>query len=207
MLNALTAGLLIGLSAAALAGGAALLVLETAALRGWLVALAAGAGIASGDAAWSAVVAAAGSPLGRLLAPGAVVLQWTGVVVVLALWVLAVRALLRIDAVSGPPDAGLPTSPRRAYLECAAFTAADTVTVLFFLSVIVGAAPSYRGLEATVFVGGAFLASLSWQWGAAAIGRRRRRGVSVRTRRIVHLIDIVLLTVFMAYIGLAMYQT
>ena len=69
--------------------------METAVARGPGVALAAGSGIATGDALWAAVAAGAGLALNRLLAPWATALQWIAVAALVLLWVLGVRELLR----------------------------------------------------------------------------------------------------------------
>lgn len=203
MFGAFTAGWFVGLSAAVVAGTAFLLVMETSMRAGVRVALPAGAGVATGDAAWAAVVAAAGTTLHRLLAPWTAVLHWVAVAVVLALWVFAVRQLVRSEAAAQPDT--LPSAPARAYLEFLAFTVVDAVTVVFFLSIIIGAAPSYRATDAAAFVAGAFLASLSWQTAAVVVGRRRPT-LTARARRIVLAVDIVLLTMFIGYIAFGLYR-
>lgn len=72
--DALMAGFLVGLSVAVLVGGAAMTVLETAIHRGTTFALAAGAGVATGDGvvgafvaslSWQGVLVAAGTCRGR----------------------------------------------------------------------------------------------------------------------------------------------
>lgn len=203
--GALAAGLLVGLSAAILSGSAAMLVMETSERRGLRVASAAGAGIASGDAVWAAVVVVAGTILHRLMAPWAAALQWTGVCVVLVIWVFAVRKLIRFNPAADESVSRLPASPGRVYLTFLAFTLVDAVTVVFFLSIIVGAAPAYRATEAAAFVGGALLASLGWQCGAAVTGRRRG-AFSAGARKTVLLIDVVLLAIFVGCIAFGLYR-
>lgn len=66
--------------------------------------------------------------------------------------------------------------------------------------------PGYDAREAAAFVVGVFLASLSWQWLLAAVGARRRRIFSDRTRRGVLAVDCVLLAVFIAYVALGLYR-
>lgn len=202
MAGALIAGLLVGLSVAVLSAGAALLVMETAKRSGLSVASAAGAGIATGDAVWATVVVAAGAALHRLMAPWAGVLQWTGVMVILMILVLAVRELIGFDPAA---VSRLPVSPGRAYGTFLGFTLIDTVTAVFFLSLMLGVAPSYGAHEAVAFVGGVLLASLSWQWNAALVGRRRG-AFTARTRRRALLIDAVLLATFVGYLAFGLYR-
>lgn len=164
--------------------------------------MAAGAGIATGDAIWATVMVAAGAALHRLMVPWAGVLQWTGVLAILVVLVLAVRELIGFDPAAA---SRLPVSPGRAYATFLGFTLIDTVTAVFFLSLILGAAPSYGVAEAAAFIGGVLLASLSWQCAAASVGRRRG-AFSARTRRTVLVVDVVLLVIFVGYLALGLYR-
>ncbi len=202
--DALGAGIVVGLSVAVFVGGAAMAVMETAIQRGPRVALAAGAGVATGDAVWAAVAAGAGLALGRLLAPWAAGLQWAAVVALSALLVLGVRELLRREP---PADVGRARSPLRGYAEFLGHTLRHSTTVVFFVSLIVGAAPRYGVADAAAFVAGVFLASLSWQWILVVAGVRRGRSFSGRTRRVVLGLDCGLLALFIGYLALGVYRS
>jgi threonine/homoserine/homoserine lactone efflux protein len=204
MLDALLAGLFVGLSVAVLVGAPAMTVMETAIQRGRRVALAAGGGIASGDALWAAVAAGAGLALSRLLAPWATALQWIAVGVLAVFLALAVRELVHRDTPG--VVVALAVSPLSAYSEFLVHTLRHPATVLCFMSLIVGAAPRYGAADAASFVGGVFLASLAWQWVLAFAGARRGRPFSGRARRVVLALDCVLLGLFIAYIALGFYR-
>ncbi len=199
------AGFLLGLSVAALVGSAAMLVMEVSIQRGFGVAVAAGTGIATGDALWAAFAVAAGTIISRILAPWAAVLHWIALGALVAIGVLAVRHLVRPDLVTQSAEA-LPESPIRAYCTFLAFTLINSVTVMLFVSLIIGAAPHYRAIDAIVFVVGVFVASLSWQLGLAIAGTRHRGAFSSRARRRVLLLDGFLLALFIVYIALGLYR-
>lgn len=204
MTEALIAGLLVGLSAAVFVAGAAMTVMETAIRRGLSVALAGGIGIAAGDAVWAAVAAAAGAAISQLFAPWATALQWAAIGVIGVLLVLAVRELIRPEPPA--PVAELPGSPLRAYGVFLLHTLGNPVTAVYFLSIILGAAPRYGAAESSAFVAGVFLASLSWQWILATAGALRRRTFSGRARRGVLALDCVLLALLIAYIALGVHR-
>lgn len=201
---AFVAGFLVGLSAAVLAGGAAMIVMETSVREGFGVAMAAGAGIATGDAMWASVAVAAGAGVKRLLAPWSEMLQWLAVGVLLVIGVVAVGEVLRPAAAQ--PAAGHEGSPVCAYGEFLAFTLIDPVTIIFFLSLIVGAGLAYPAAGAAVFVAGAFVASLSWQLALVTAGRRLRREFSGHARRRIMLLDCALLALFAVYVALGLYR-
>lgn len=201
MIGALTTGLVVGLSIAVFVGFAAMSVIETAAHGGLRNGLAAGLGIATGDGVWAAV--AAGTTLDHLLRPWETYLRWAAVAVLVGLGVLAARQLLR----PGPePTERLPESAGGLYRTYLAATLRDPVTVIFFGSLILGAAPRYGPAQTSVFAAGAFLGSLAYQAALAGVGAWRRRAFTARTRRTLWVLDCALLTLFTAYIALGWYR-
>lgn len=203
MVGVLTTGLLVGLSIAVFVGFAAMSVIETAAHGGLRSGLTAGLGIATGDGMWAAVVAAAGTALYEILGPWESYLRWAAVAVLAGLGVLAVRQVLRR---SPEPPERVPESLSGVYCTYLAATLRDPVTVIFFGSLILGAAPRYGPAQAVVFATGAFLGSLAWQSSLAGVGARRGRMFSVRSRRRLGVLDCALLAVFIAYIALGWYR-
>lgn len=201
MLPALTSGVVVGLSIAVFVGYAAMSVIETAALGGLGNGLTAALGIATVDGLWAAVVAAAGTPLDRILGPYEPYLRWAAFAALAYLGVLAVRQVLRPD----PEPAGLipQAGVYRVYLTA---TLRDPVTVIFFGSLILGSAPRYGPAQASVFALGAFLGSLAWQSALAGVGARRGRTFTARGRRRLAVLDCALLAVFTAYIALGWYR-
>ena len=181
-----------------------MIVMETSVREGFGVAMAAGAGIATGDAMWASVAVAAGAGVKRLLAPWSEMLQWLAVGVLLVIGVVAVGEVLRPAAAR--PAAGHEGSPVCAYGEFLAFTLIDPVTIIFFLSLIVGAGLAYPAAGAAVFVAGAFVASLSWQLALVTAGRRLRREFSGHARRRIMLLDCALLALFAVYVALGLYR-
>lgn len=204
MTDALLAGLLAGMSVAVFVAAAAMTVMETAIRRGLRLAVAGGAGIASGDALWAAVAAGTGAVLSRLLSPWATALQWIAVGALAVFLAFALRQL--VHRIAPASVVGLAHSPVRAYGEFLVHTLRHPATVIFFMSLIVGAAPRYDPADAAAFVGGVFLASLAWQWLLAFAGARRGRAFSDRTRRFFLALDCVFLGLYIAYIGLGLYR-
>lgn len=198
----LAAGAVVGLSIAVFVGFAAMSVIETAARGGLLIGLAAGAGIASGDALWAAVTVTGGPVIGRVLGPWDSYLRWAAVAVLFALGVLAVRQVL---APAGVAD-DLPPPPAATYRTYLAATLRDPVTLVFFGSLILGAGHRYTSAEAMAFIAGAFLGSLGWQSLLAGAGARRGRSFSARTRRRLWVLDCLLLALFATYIALGWYR-
>lgn len=203
VIDAFVAGLFVGLFVAVFVGAAAMVVVETAIQQGLSVALAGGGGIATGDALWAALAAGAGAAISRLFEPWAAVLQWTAAGVLAAILALALQGFF-VAGLADPVD--LPGSPLRAYADFLAHTLRHPTTVVFFISLIVGAGPDYGAGEAVAFVVGVFLASLSWQVLLAVAGARRRRAFSSRVRRGVLAVDCALLALFIVYIALGLYR-
>lgn len=201
MVDALTTGLVVGLSIAVFVGFAAMSVIETAANGGLRNGLTAALGIATGDGSWAAVVAAAGTALSQILGPYESYLRWAAVAVLACLGVLAVRQVRHPDPEPGGriPQSGV----YRVYL---AATLRDPVTVIFFGSLALGSAPRYGPAQALVFAVGAFLGSLAWQSALAVVGVRRGRVFTARGRRRLGVLDCALLAVFTAYIALGWYR-
>jgi threonine/homoserine/homoserine lactone efflux protein len=202
MAGPLTSGALAGLSIAVFVGFAAMSVFGSAARGGLRTGMAAGSGIATGDALWAAVTVTVGPAIGRVLAPWEPYLRWGAVAVLVVLGVFAIRQVLG----KGGPAAELSDASAGAYCTYLAATLRDPVTVIFFGSLILGAVPRYGSVQAGVFVAGAFLGSLSWQSILAGVGARRGRSFSDRTRRQLWIIDCVLLALFVTYIALGWYR-
>lgn len=198
MVGAFGTGLVVGLSVAIFVGYAAMAVLETAARDGLGSGLSAGLGIATADTLWAAV-AAAGTVVNRLFMPWSGHLNWAAVAVLAGLVVFAVRKL--VSDAAGVSVIWAPSPAPRVYGAYLAATAREPVTVVYFLTLTLGVLPHYRAIEWAVFVAGVFLASMAWQAVMAAIGARRGRVLSPRTRRRVYVLDIVLLSVFMVFVA------
>lgn len=203
MIVALTTGLLVGLSIAVFVGFAAMSVIETAAHGGLRSGMTVGLGIATGDGLWAAVAAVGGTALNDIFGPWDSYLRWAAVAVLAGLGVLAVRQVLR----PGPePTERILESLPDLYRTYLAATLRDPVTVIFFGSLILGAASRYGPGQAWVFAVGAFLGSLAWQFALAGVAARRGRTFSVRTRRRLWVLDCALLALFTAYIALGWYR-
>lgn len=208
------AGVLAGLSVAVPVGAVAVLVVDTAVNRGFRLAAVGGAGIATADALFALVAAIAGGLLARLLEPWTVGLQVAAIVTLL---VLMARGLMSFpwSGARSPPAAHAhdlsdveAASPARTFAVFLKGALVHPVTVIAFLALIVGLAPTGTSPgQKGAFIAGVALASLGWQWGLAGYGARRRRQVSFRARRLVLLLDVVLVFGFIAYIGLGLFQT
>lgn len=197
MAGALIDGMLTGILVVVFVGFAAMEVLDVAAGAGIGVGLAAGLGVATGDGFWAAAAVSAGALISRVLAPWSGYLQWGAVAVLAGVWVRAIREVVRPN-----PDIAVwvPRSPGHAYRAYLAATLRDVVTVVFFGTLMLWAAPRYDAGQGAAFVAGVFLTSLTWQAVFAAVGARRGRVLSGQARRRVFGLDCVLLAVFIGYV-------
>ncbi|GEL93959.1 LysE family transporter [Cellulomonas composti] len=179
--RALVLGLTAGLAVAMPLGPVGVLLLREALLRGRLVALAAGAGVATVDAGYAVVAVAAGVPLTRLAADRLAVLRVAGaaVLVVVGLVLLAGWWRTRRPGADALSDEGAPQpgGAWRAYARFVGLTAVNPATALVFATVAVGlvAGLGDSGARlpaelAVAFVGGVLVASAAWQSVLALVG-------------------------------------
>lgn len=204
MIDAAVGGVLTGLSAAVFAASAALLVLQTATVTGARGASVAGAGVATADALWAAVV----TVIGATPAAAALREQWAGLwkwVAVGALVAVGVSLIRNLLSGNLTPlyRAVCPTESGPAlYRSFLGHTVVDPVTVVFFVSLMAGPARGRPPAAAAVFVAGVFLGSLCWQSGLVLWGARRGAPFSPVAGRRLGWLDAGLLVVFTAYVAL-----
>ncbi|TAK02885.1 MAG: lysine transporter LysE [Chloroflexota bacterium] len=176
MATSFVAGALAGWAIAIPVGAIGVLIVEIGIRRGFRVAAAAGAGTASADGLYAALAAVGGSALAAVLAPLEGPLR---VVAVGALLAIGIRGLLvvAIGSRGVPASAVLPVRLVPTYLRFLGLTLLNPQTVVYFAALILALPDLGRGPgERAAFVGGAFLASLSWQLalaGGSAIAHHR----------------------------------
>ena len=165
MLDAFIVGVLAGYAIAIPVGPIALLILRTGMRDGLTPALAAGAGAASADLAYSSLAMLAGPALVSLIAPAIRPARLLAAALLLA---FAARTLLSRGATT---DGHELRGARRTYATVLALTLVNPSTVIYFASLTVGL-PGISGdpWARALFVAGAALASLSWQWLVAIVG-------------------------------------
>lgn len=165
MLETFLIGVFAGYAIAIPVGPIAVLILRTGMRDGLRAAMAAGAGTATADLVYATVAMAAGPALVALIAP---VLLPARLIAAALLLVLAARQLRGVDF-SG--TAAAPAATGRTYATVLALTLLNPATVIYFASLTVGLPTISSDLSArALFVVGAALASLSWQWLLAAAG-------------------------------------
>ncbi len=165
MLEALLIGVLAGYAIAIPVGPIAVLILRTGMRDGLRPAMAAGAGTASADIVYATLAMLAGPALVAVITP---VLVPARLLAAALLLVIAFRQLRGVDLTS---PASEPAGTRRTYATVLALTLLNPATVIYFASLAVGlptisSEPAARAL----FVLGAGLSSLSWQWLLAGAG-------------------------------------
>ncbi len=165
MLEALLIGVLAGYAIAIPVGPIAVLILRTGMRDGLRPAMAAGAGTASADVVYATLAMLAGPALVAVITP---VLVPARLLAAALLLVIAFRQLRGVDLTS---PASEPAGTRRTYATVLALTLLNPATVIYFASLAVGlptisSEPAARAL----FVLGAGLSSLSWQWLLAGAG-------------------------------------
>ena len=179
MLEALVIGIFAGYAIAIPVGPIAVLILRTGMRDGLRAAMAAGAGAATADLIYATIAMLAGPALVSLIAPALLPARLLAAALLL---VLALRQLRSVDfAASGrePAPAG------RIYATVLALTLVNPATVIYFATLAVGLPNIASDLAArALFVLGAVLASLSWQWLLAASGSALHGRVPPRLGRI-----------------------
>ena len=165
MWEALLIGVLAGYAIAIPVGPIAVLILRTGMRDGLRPAMAAGAGTATADVVYATLAMLAGPALVAVIAPVLVPARLLAAALLLA---LAFRQLRSVDF-SG--TAREPAGTARTYATVLALTLLNPATVIYFASLAVGLPTISREPAARVlFVAGAGLASLSWQWLLAGAG-------------------------------------
>jgi threonine/homoserine/homoserine lactone efflux protein len=178
--GAFLAGAVAGYAIAIPVGVIAVLILETGIRHGFRPAAAAGAGAATADGIYATVAMVGGSAVAAVIDPVDEAFRVIAAGVLLA---IGIRGLLLAGrAVGSAAGRGDPVrAARGTYLRFLAITLLNPVTVVYFGALIVGL-PSLapEAPERAAFIAGAFLSSLSWQLGLAAVAalahRRLPRG-------------------------------
>ncbi len=179
MLEALVIGIFAGYAIAIPVGPIAVLILRTGMRDGLRAAMAAGAGAATADLIYATIAMLAGPALVSLIAPALVPARLLAAALLL---VLALRQLRTVDFATPGRE---PAPAGRTYATVLALTLVNPATVIYFATLAVGL-PNVAGDLAAraLFVTGAVLASLSWQWLLAASGSALHGRVPSRLGRI-----------------------
>lgn len=178
-------GMVAGYGIAIPVGAIAVLIVETGIRCGFVCAASAGAGAATADLLYAGLAAAGGAGIAAAVGSVDVPLRYVSAVVLVAIAVFGLRRAMRPP---GPPAPS--TLPSRGelfvtYVRFLGLTVINPATVAYFAAFVIGlgiAADLTPG-DGVLFVGGAFLASLSWQTLLAAVGSIARHRLSVRIQR------------------------
>lgn len=178
-MNVFLQGVVAGFGIAIPVGPIGVLILERGIRRGFRDASLAGLGAAAADLFYAGVAATAGVIVASALRP-----------ILIPMRVVAIAILVLIAAVNLPgafvrpdPAAVADVSGGRTFLTFLGLTLLNPVTVIYFASLVVGLdLATASGIEKVVFVGGAFLASASWQLFLAAFASFAGARLGPRTR-------------------------
>jgi threonine/homoserine/homoserine lactone efflux protein len=174
-------GVVAGYGIAIPVGPITLLIFDTALRRGFAAALPASAGAATADLLFASAAAVAGVALAELLAPYAEPMRLVGAAVLLAIALYRSWQLLRpARTVRADPE----RSPIRTYAAFLGLTLTNPLTVTYFAALILALQGDTLagGSAKALFVGGAFLASFSWQILLAGVGALLHRRLPARAR-------------------------
>lgn len=175
MLDAFLIGAAAGYAIAVPVGPTAVLILQIGMRDGLRHAAAAGAGAATVDLIYATAAMLAGPALVAAIAP---VLGPARLLAAAVLVVLAIRNLLTAREQAEAPA---PARAGRSYATVLVFTLLNPITITYFATLAIGLPELARDLPArALFVAGAALASLSWQWVLAATGASLRGRVPER---------------------------
>ena len=179
MLEAFVIGVFAGYAIAIPVGPIAVLILRTGMRDGLRAAMAAGAGTATADLIYATIAMLAGPALVSLITPALVPARLLAAALLL---VLALRQLRSVDFAAPGRE---PAPAGRTYATVLALTLVNPATVIYFATLAVGLPNIASDLAArALFVTGAVLASLSWQWLLAASGSALHGRVPSRLGRI-----------------------
>lgn len=183
MVEAFLAGLLAGYGIAVPVGAIAILIIHTAIDDGFRRGFAAGAGAATADLVYAALAVVLGVAAAGLVAPLLMPLRLVAGVVLIGLAVVGL-ARLRSARETGDPAGTLAAhrSGQRTYLTFVALTVLNPVTVVYFGALVVALPFLGATVERAAFVGGVFMASLSWQTLLAGVGAALGRHTGHRLR-------------------------
>jgi threonine/homoserine/homoserine lactone efflux protein len=161
-------GVLAGYGIAVPVGAIAVLILDTGIRQGLAEGMRAGAGAATADLIYAAVAAVGGTLLQAWLLPVADVFRILGGVVLIA---IGVFGLWRSQKPLAQPVDHIRQYAGQTFLSFLGLTLLNPLTIVYFSALILGDLNAQRTFMAQLlFVLGAGLASLSWQWIIAGFG-------------------------------------
>ena len=202
--DAFLSGVVAGYGIAIPIGPISILILELGLRRGVRVALSAGGGAATADLIYATTAALAGSFLVSVLAPFAFVLR-----IVSGLGLVAIGILLlykgRSSSNSSDTSRFSVTSCPQTYGIFLGLTLLNPLTVAYFTTLILGMGTGSLGstLDATLFISGAFLASLSWASLIASAGGLAHKRLPTNVQTITFIIgnSVVIALGIMIFLG------
>ena len=166
-------------------GPIAILILRTGMRNGVRAAALAGAGTATADLVYASVAMLFGAAAGRVLEPFLPAARIAAVVVLawIAIRTLTQAARLEDREIRGP-----------TYLIFLMLTLMNPPTVWYFVSLSVGLPAISRDVASlAAFIGGVFLASLSWQTLLAVAGAILKDRLSSRVQRVTAVVSAVII--------------
>ncbi len=170
-MNALLTGVVAGYGIAIPVGAIAVLIVEVGIRCGFRCAFFAGAGAATADLIYAGLAVVGGAALAGLVQSVDQPLRIGSAVVLV---VIAVVGLRRVGRRQESVEISFPDRRELAstYARFVGLTIINPTTVVYFAAVIVGlgVANEMSAVEGTLFIVGAFLASLSWQTILAGVG-------------------------------------
>jgi len=172
-MDAFLSGVLAGYGIAIPVGAIAVLIVEVGMRCGFRCAASAGAGAATADLLYATAAVAGGAAMASTIESIETPLKYASAAVLVAIALVGLLRLRR-DRREDPAAAALPERSELlgTYAKFLGLTIINPLTVVYFAAFVVGLglADGLSFLGGVVFVTGAFLASLSWQWLLAGIG-------------------------------------
>jgi threonine/homoserine/homoserine lactone efflux protein len=162
-------GLIAGYGIAIPVGAISVLIVGIAMRSGLRAGLTAGAGAATADLIYVVIAAVSGTLLADWLRPYFQTLQIASGIVLIGLGLWGLCHGLRAQSTDSHESAIVGTS--FMYFQLLGLTLLNPLTVVYFAALVFGSSTAPRSVPGTMlFVLGASLASLSWQWLLAAFG-------------------------------------
>ncbi|HJR46035.1 MAG TPA: LysE family transporter [Actinomycetota bacterium] len=148
-------------------GAVAVLIMQTASRRGFLIGAFAGVGAASADLVYALVAVSFGAAAAEALEPVGGALKVVAAIILLA---VAARGLWAVRA-RGVPKPTSSSPPLATYALFLGITILNPATIAYFAALVLGLdLGDSSWASKALFVAGAFLASASWQLTIAGVG-------------------------------------
>ena len=195
-------GVLAGYGIAIPVGAIAILIVDVGLKQGFRPAFFAGAGAATADFLYAGLAVIGGAALSGAVGAVDDALRIISALVLILIALIGLRRSRNEVATTAGPTYSTPNELALTYARFLGLTIINPTTIVYFAAVIIGlrVADDMTLPQGTMFVLGAFLASLSWQTFLAAVGSSVGRRLTPAARTVATVLGNLLILGFAALI-------